>query len=184
MVDEFLKLLQPCSGLLAPGSGQLQGVHGKERFNRVSVYLSYMKRIVFLVLLTLGAIGCRKNESDVAPKPTPESSLLGQWRAGPEAYVYYNAQGAVTLTSSTRPNAPTTYLNISKTVWQNTASTPEDFLYSRADSIVTTLLLFNGAVINGNRYSITKLTDDRLILRWQVPLADGGRYVEKDYYSR
>ena len=143
-----------------------------------------MKKIVFLVLLTLGAIGCRKNGSDVAPKPTPEPSLLGQWRAGPEAYVYYNAQGAVTLASSTRPTVPTTYLNISNTIWQNTASTPADFFYSRADSIVTTSLLFNGTLITGDRYSITKLTDDRLILRWQVALADGGRYVEKDYYSR
>lgn len=143
-----------------------------------------MKRTLLFLSLALGTFGCTKKGDDNAPNPMPQPSLLGHWRAGPEAYVYTNAQGIVTLTTSTRPNDPTTYLNISESVWQDTQSRPTDFLYSRADSIVNTSLLFNGNIIHSNTYTIVKLTSDRLILKWHVDLADGGKCTLRDYYSR
>ncbi|GAA4016680.1 hypothetical protein GCM10022408_32740 [Hymenobacter fastidiosus] len=143
-----------------------------------------MKKTLLLAFLALGTGSCDKKGGDIAPKPTPEPSLLGQWTAGPVAFAYYNSQGAVTQTGVIRPGAPTTYLNVSEMVWQNTASRPADFLYRRADSTVTTSLLVNGNRLTIEKYAIIALSDHQLILRSQLALTGGGRFVEKNYFSR
>jgi len=43
IVDEFLKLIQPCNGQLAPGAGQLLGVHGKEPNSSPIIQYYYLK---------------------------------------------------------------------------------------------------------------------------------------------
>jgi hypothetical protein len=143
-----------------------------------------MKRTLILVFLALGVFSCNKKGNDIVPPVTPQISLLGKWKVGIQEFAYTDSKNVIIYASTNPPNIPTTYLNISETIMQDTGKTPSDLMYIRTDSIITTSVLVSGSVLNSVKYSIIKLTANDLVMRWHLDYADGWKYTEKDYFSR
>jgi hypothetical protein len=143
-----------------------------------------MKRILLSFSLALGVFSCDNKGNDIVPSPSSQITLLGKWKVGIQEFVYTDSKNAIIYAGTNPARVPTDYLNISETIMQHTGKTPSDLMYVRTDSIITTSVLVSGSVYNSLTYSIIKLTANDLVLKSYSPTGSGGKYIQKEYFSR
>lgn len=133
-------------------------------------------------LLGLGA--CEKSTPD-EPAPAPPAVLQGSWKLEKSSYKFLDKKGATTDEgSSTTRNVRMT---ITDNTWRFTRDdkNTSDYLYTRdTDSTATTFFIYDNTPAIEKRYSILELKEHSLTTRYVYNMTDGGKFMEKEVYSR